>query len=152
MARITMEANAKEADGFLPIPDGEYILTCTKVTDKTASTGRAMANLELTVGDGEYEGRKVWHNVTFIPKGEDGHGFMVHALHAFGLPFDGSLDFDTSEFRGRSCKAQVNTETYKGKANNKIADFITVDGGSAAPAAAKSAAAAPTPAKQASRF
>lgn len=138
--RIQMRANAAdESRGFEPLPLGEYILTCTGVEDKTTRTGRNMVVLELTVSEGQYERRKVWHNVTFIAEGEKGHGMMVHALHAFGLQYDGDLDFDTEEFRGCSCKATLDVEEseYDGRLirKNVVRDFHTENHGSAAPPA-----------------
>lgn len=130
--RIKMKMNAKEENSPMePIPEGEYILTCTKAKDGKTSTGRDMTNLELVVADGPYENRKIWHNVTFIPSGEKGHGMCVHACHAFGLPYDGDVDFDTSEFEGKSAKAYVVVETreWQGRTitGNKVLNFGTDD-------------------------
>ncbi len=140
MARIQMRADAtKETGDFSPVPDGEYVLACTGVQDKTTQTGRDMVNLELTVEDGEFKGRKLWTNVTMIPDGEPGHGMMVHALHAFGMPFDGDLDFETEEFKGRCAKANVVQATYTDaksgqvKSKNEVKNWITENHGSAAP-------------------
>jgi hypothetical protein len=147
MSRINLTANAAEESGsYEPVPEGEYVLTVIKVTDKTTSTGRDMVNLELAVDEGPYRDRKVWTNVTFIPAGEPGHGLMVQALKAFGLPFDGELDFDTSEFEGRTCRAKLVIEPYtdkegKTKKKNAIptAGFITDKTETPAPAAAQPA-------------
>jgi hypothetical protein len=148
MARINLTANAAEESGsYEPVPEGEYVLTVLKVTDKVTSTGRDMVNLEMAIDEGPYRGRKVWSNVTFIPAGEAGHGLMVQALKAFGLPFDGELDFDTSDFEGRTCRAKLviepytDTKTGKQKMKNAIptAGFITDKSDAPAP---KSAAAA----------
>ena len=140
MARIQMRADAtKESGDFSPVPDGEYVLACTGVQDKRTQKGRDMVNIELTVEDGEYKGRKLWANITFIPEGEPGHGMMVHALHAFGFPYDGDLDFDTQDFRGRCAKAQVIKTTYTDdktgdvKPKNEVKNWITENHGSAAP-------------------
>jgi hypothetical protein len=148
MARINMTANAAEESGsYEPVPEGEYVLTVLKVTDKETSTGRDMVNLELAIDEGPYRGRKVWTNITFIPAGEAGHGLMVQALKAFGLPHDGTLDFDTSEFEGRTCRAKLVVEGYtdqktgKEKKKNAIptAGFITEKTAAPAPAPASNA-------------
>ena len=129
MARIQLKANAAEGEqgNFPPIPEGEYVLACADVKDRTTKTGRAMATLELIVADGPYEGRKLWHNVTMIPAGEAGHGLLVQALKAFGLAFDGQLDFDTQDFKGQGCRAKVVVKTYEGKQSNEIpaGGFVT---------------------------
>lgn len=133
MARVQMSANAaEEAGSYEPIPDGEYILSVAKVEDKTSKSGRPQAILEMVVDEGPYIGRKLWYQLTFIPKGEPGHGFTVQALHAFGFEHDGNLDFDTADFVNRTCRAKVTSEPYvdkngKNKKKNVIATagFIT---------------------------
>ena len=133
---MKMDRN-QENSGFDPLPDDKYLLTVTAVTDKMTAKGWNMARLELTVAEGIYENRKLWHNVTFIPAYDDrgekqkGHGMCVHACHAFGLEFDGDVDFDTQEFKGKSAYAKVGTEKreWQGKeiVENKIISFVTED-------------------------
>lgn len=128
--RVQLSADAsQEAKGFEPLPEGYYFVTVKKVTDGTAKSGRPMALLELEVNDGPWKNRKLWHNVTFIAKGEKGHGFTVQVLKAFGLQFDGDLDFDTQDFRGQTAQAHVGVEewTAEGKTGkrNVIVDFVT---------------------------
>ena len=140
MARVNMKANGAEeaGSGFPPIPEGEYYLVVKKVTDGiVASSGRQKANLEFEVGTGPYEGRKIWHTLTFIPEGDAGHGLMVQALKALNMPHDGELDFDSQELLGKVCRAKVIIATYEGKKNNKIdvAGFLTDFDGEGKPAA-----------------
>jgi hypothetical protein len=128
--RIKLKANAADeiAGGTGPFPEGEYTLAVTGVEDKETQTGRNMVKMELTVETGSQKGRKMWHNLTFIPEGDKGHGFTVRALHALGLKFDGNLDFDTQEFVGRAFKANVGIEDreWNGKTyhNNIIREFL----------------------------
>ena len=122
----------QERGSFQPIPDGDYVLTVTKVEDGKARSGKDKTTLELTIDDGQYARRKIWHSLTWIPVGEKGHGIAIHALHAFGLDHDGDVDFDTQDFLGRSAKANVVTEEYEGKSNNKIGYFYTEDNASQA--------------------
>ena len=95
-------------------------------------SGRYKSNLTLVVDGDKYDGRKLWHTLVWIPKGEPGHGFTVAALKAMGMPFDGSLDFDDEELRGRTFYAEVGIETYtakdgKEKTKNIVSKFVTGD-------------------------
>ena len=128
---IEMDMDAtQESSGFEPLPDGEYFLVCTDVEDGKNQPGKfPYIKLELTVSEGEYQNRKVWYNLVLLPKDHKSHGMTVHAFKAFGLPYDGQVSFDSSEFKGRGCKANVNTETreYNGRnyTSNKVRWFIT---------------------------
>jgi hypothetical protein len=115
------------------IPDGNYRLGCIGVEDKKASSGRDMVVLSLEVLEGAYSGKKINYYLTLIPEKQKGHGMTVHAFHAFGLPFDGDVDFNSEDFKGLSCQAQIIVEDVPGKGkwagktfrNSKIADFFT---------------------------
>ena len=118
MANWKMKADASEESvggggNFEPAPRGIYTIQVANYKDKKTTTGRDMVVLECEIADqGPEFGKKVWHNVVAIPKGEKGHGIMVHSLHAFGLAHDGNLDFDTSEFQGRTARVLLGVEPY----------------------------------------
>lgn len=113
MARWGGEADAaaESAGGggqkFTPAPRGIYTIQVADYKDGTTSQSqRPKVDLECEIADeGEHFGKKVWLTITQIPKGEKGHGLMVHQLHAFGLALDGNYDFDTSELQGRQARA-----------------------------------------------
>jgi len=121
MARWNMDADAQqETEGssgggnFTPAPRGIYTIQVANVKPGVTQTKRQMVTLECEIADeGDEFGKKVWHNVTQIPKGEKGHGIMVHSLHAFGLEHDGHLDFDPVEaFQGQSARALLGVKPY----------------------------------------
>jgi hypothetical protein len=110
-----------------------------------------MIEMELTVCVGPYENRHFKYWLTFIPAGSNGHGITLHALHAFGLPYDGPVSIGQDDFKGKTVKAKVGSEPYKGRMNNKILDFYILSDeqmsaeGSAAASAAPEPAQAPAP-------
>ena len=132
MSDINMDIDPEDQTSeFKPFPPGVYELAITKFTPGETSTKRKMLNLELTVNDGEFLGRKLWYNLTFIPAGEPGHGLTVQALLAFGLLEKGetNLALDYADFTGRAARAKVEIETYQGKQRNRVvtAGWITGD-------------------------
>ena len=146
--RVQMKMDAsQEHQGFAPFPEWDYLLECLKVEDKQTRTGKEMAVLELAVRAGQYEGRKLWHNLTLIQVGDKGHGFTVAAFHAFGLPYDGDVDLDTQDFRGKTARAHVAVEerewdegggNIKVIRSNKVVYFITGEGPFPEPAKSQS--------------
>ncbi len=133
----------KTQDSNTPLPDGDYFLTVTDSEEKKAGSGRDMVQMELTVAVGPYENRHFRYWLTFIEAGSDGHGMTLHALHAFGFPYDGSVNISGEDFKGRTVKAKVGSEEYKGRMNNKILDFYILTDDDMA----KEGAAAATPAE-----
>ncbi len=61
--------------------------------------------------EGEHYGKKVWLTITHIPKGEKGHGLMIHSLHAFGLALNGNYELDTNDLQGQTARALLGVTT-----------------------------------------
>lgn len=125
---------ASDPSGSFPDQD-HCFLECTFVQTKdqfdnplkSKEKGYPFWTLELTVTEGDSKGRKMWHNIYFIPPGLPGHGMALKCLHAFGLPHEGEIDLadDGSDFYQRVAEAKVGHEEYKGKVKNIIARWYT---------------------------
>lgn len=157
MSDVDMDVDPEGgAKSFQPFPAGEYLLGITDYKAGITQSNRKKLDLELTVDEGPFVGRKMWYVLTFIPKGEDGHGFTVQCLRALGLIHKGETKANLSygDFKGRTARAKVIIETYEGKQRNKIATAGWITGDEdAAPAPAQPAAAAPSaPSKAKARF
>jgi hypothetical protein len=135
MARISFDAD-KDAESvggggnkFPAAPRGVYWLQVTDVSDglKTSheakNPGVSKTQFVLEIADGEYVGTKVWHTVTWIPRGKGekatpGHGMAVHWLHACKMKFDGQFDFDEQDFLEEGhcmVRALLEVEQYQSK-------------------------------------
>jgi len=61
-----------EVRDFSPLPIGKYHVTITDYEvryagEQAKNPGKAYLNVEFTVQEGQYEGRKCWTNVNFLP-------------------------------------------------------------------------------------
>lgn len=117
--------------GFDPFPPGEYDLVIKNTEEKTTEKGFPMVNVTCEVAAGEYEGRKLFHNVVFLPPKNDdgtprkGAGISLHFLHAIGEPYEGEFETDPVLWIGRKFTAQVMIEEYNGVKRNKVR-FVTI--------------------------
>jgi len=138
MAEIDFDADAKTEStagaggggNFSPAPRGIYTLQIADHSDglRTQSgkyIGTPITKLTCEIADEcEHFGKRVWHNVTWIPRGtgekaNSGHGMAVHFLHAVGLPFDGKFKFAESDLQGRTFRALLGITTYDKVVNGK---------------------------------
>lgn len=97
---------------FPPAPRGFYTIQVADFTDGvTHLTRRPKVDLECEIADqGPEFGKKVWLTITQIPKGEKGHGLMLHQLHAFGIEVGENYSFDTDDLQGAQATALIGVE------------------------------------------
>lgn len=138
MAEIDFDAD-KEAESvggggggaqFSPAPRGIYTLQIADHTDGEVTHGGKNPGTPITkmtceiADDGEHFGKRCWHNVVWILRGNGekanpGHGMAVHFLHAVGLPFDGKFKLNESELQGRTFRALLGITTYDKVVNSQ---------------------------------
>jgi len=119
----------EEYKSFTPAPEGDYTLEITGAEEKESKKGSPMANVALEISEGEYKGKKLWHNVTFLPKSETASGIAKHFLHAIGEPHDGKVDVDMGNWKGKMLKVHLIISEYidkngKPKKKNEIQEIF----------------------------
>lgn len=112
----------QESGEFTPIPAGRYDLRIEKTELKQSAKGFNQVNVTLTVEEGEYKGRKVWHLVTFLPPNNEGAGMAKHWLHCIGEEYEGKITVNPEQWGGViSCDVKIDDYTKKdgtpGKSN-----------------------------------
>lgn len=114
-----------EGGGARLLPPGKYELLITKVEEKKSKNGDPMVNVTCEVQNNtEYNGAKVFHNVTFLPKDKPGAGMSTHFLKSIGQPWEGAVSVDPDAWVGTDFTAKISTREYekkdktKGKTNN----------------------------------
>ena len=119
--KIDYEVDEK-AGVYTPLPAGRYRVKVLAVEDGYSKAGDPKLNMKLGVLD--QPDRWVFHTLTFIPKGQPGHGIAVHSLKCFGFAIDKSrVNFDSEDMVGKEAMADLIIEEYNGKRSNKVRQF-----------------------------
>lgn len=102
-------------------PKDDYFLTCTGVQDKdkhgqdlVSSKGNDMWVLEMTVAEGPFQNRKLWHYLVWLAPGAPGHGMTLKALKAFGIDPEGEADYHPNHLLNITVKANVDIQQSDG--------------------------------------
>jgi|GEM_PF-1237040 len=125
----------EEVGDFSPIPKGDYILRVFEVDEGKSGKGHPMVKVTLKVTtEGMYQGRRVWHNVTFLPPDSAGAGFSKHWLKVLGEPYSGKVRVNPDNWTGKFVEATIDIDTYQGnsgeeKKKNILADIRAVEAG-----------------------
>lgn len=103
--------------GFDPLPENKYDLQVIDFKEQLTKNGDQMVNVTLEVVEsiGGFNGRKVWHNIVFLPKEHKAAGIAIHWLKCIGEPFEGKLSVSPEKWIGKRVRAHVVIEKYVGK-------------------------------------
>lgn len=122
-----------EGGGSTLLPSGTYELVITKAEEKKSKSGYNMVNVTCeVVNNPDFNGAKVFHNVTFMPKEKSGAGMASHFLKCINQPYEGAVTVDPDTWVGEDFKAKIAPREYekkdgtKAKTNN-ITDIIVTE-------------------------
>jgi len=79
--------------------------------------------LAEVVDDEEFNGERIFHSVTFMPKGKDGAGMAIHFLKTIGQPYEGQIKPDCFNWVGKRFTGYVIEDEYNGKKKNKLGEI-----------------------------
>lgn len=107
--------------GATLLPAGTYDLVVTKVEEKKSGKGYPMVNVTCEVlNNPDYNGAKVFHNVTFLPKSEKGSGMSSHFLKCINQPYEGAIEVDSNAWVGEDFKAKLVQEDFTYTKGDKL--------------------------------
>jgi len=131
-----------EDKDFSALPSGKYLVAVTggewrevsaTGNAKPENVGKPMLNIEMTVQDGEYQGRKCWTNLLFAES-------TAWRIKQFALATEriseadiesGEFDFDLDAFMGAELVVQLKfkpADDAKGyDEGNEVRKFMTAD-------------------------
>lgn len=84
--------------------------------------------LAEVIDDPEFNGSRVFHSVTFMPKETDGKqtpgaGMAIHFLKTIGQPYEGKISPNSEDWVGAKFLGYALEDEYKGKKKNKIGEI-----------------------------
>lgn len=83
--------------------------------------------LVQVVDNQEFDGERIFHSVTFLPKGKPGDGMAIHFLKTIGQPWEKKFQINSEDWVGQEFMGYVITDEYKGKIKNKISEIKSVE-------------------------
>ena len=118
-------------------PAGVYDLVIVKASDEKDGMPRVTKNgdhyvsVECEIANAnEWLGKKVWTNVTFLGKDENGKpkkgaGMAIHFLKLIGQPWEAPFDVSPEDWVGGKFRAKlIVTQDNKDRPKNEIAYYI----------------------------
>lgn len=107
------DAAAPTTGGGMVLPDGTYELKIVKVEERRTKNKDPMVNVTCeVVNDNTYNGKKVYHNVTFMPKDKKGAGMSTHFLKCINQPWEGAVSVEPNDWIGEVFKAKLGSRKY----------------------------------------
>lgn len=112
-----------DARTFELLPDGNYTLKIVKAEETKSKAGNLMAKVECEVVNNlDFNGRKVFHNVTFLDPKEKGAGMAIHFLKTIAQPWEGKIEIDIPRWEGATFLAKVGKSSYVSQKTGKTVD------------------------------
>lgn len=112
------------------LPKGNYDFEIVKFISKagkvyplegTTKNGDPKVDLlAQVINSAEFDGERIFHSVTFMPKDKQGAGMAIHFLKTIGQPFEGKISIDPAAWVGERFRGYVIEDEYQGKKSNKI--------------------------------
>ena len=122
-AALSVDFSDTEASG---IPDeGDYVLEVNDVEQKTSEAGNAYLGFTFAIADGQFKGKKVYHNCSLQPQALFNLRGVLEAL-GYEVP-QGPRDLDIADLIGDTCGGSISHEKYEGKLKARIVEFFKVE-------------------------
>jgi hypothetical protein len=125
MPRIDF-TNIDEAQGFEPLPAGQYRVVISDVEEKATKSGDEMWNLSLTVLDGEHRDRLLYDRIVFSDRARPRVKLVCSRL---GLDVSKAVDLAPAMLLDRTALVTVEVHEYQdAKGDTKSGNRVTYNG------------------------
>lgn len=106
---------------FLLLPAGTYDLQITDTEERKTKNNDPMVNVTCEViNNPEFNGKTIFHNVSFLPKDKPGAGMASHFLKTINQPYEGSIEINPDNWVGEKFRAKVGEREYQKKDGTKM--------------------------------
>ncbi|UOF76989.1 hypothetical protein [Caudoviricetes sp.] len=123
-AGIAVDFSDTESQASLP--EGDFLFEVDEVEQKTSeNSGNDYLSITFKVAEGEFKGKKVWHNCSLQPQALFNLRGVLEAL-GFEVP-QGVMELDPADMIGETCGGTVQLEVYEGKKRPRIVEFFSAD-------------------------
>lgn len=124
--KIGIAVDFSDTESQASLPEGDFLFEVEDVEQKTSeSSGNDYLSLTFKVADGEFKGKKVWHNCSLQPQALFNLRGVLEAL-GFEVP-QGVMELDPADMIGETCGGTVQLEVYEGKKRPRIVEFFSAD-------------------------
>jgi hypothetical protein len=115
--------NFSDTESQTPLPEGDFLFEVDDVEQKTSeNSGADYLSVTFKVAEGEFKGKKVWHNCSLQPQALFNLRGVLEAL-GFEVP-QGVMELDPADMIGETCGGTVQLEVYEGKKRPRIVEFF----------------------------
>lgn len=116
-----------EGQSFEVIPKGTYNGVIEELEYKLSnSSGKPMWAVVITITEGEFTGRKVFHNLSFSEKALPGTKTAIQRMapEVLSSAFQPQKVAESGKLIGKSVRFKTKLESYEGEERTKIANFL----------------------------
>lgn len=124
--KSTIAVDFSDTETQATIEEGDYALTVDEVEQKTSdNSGGEYLAITFKIAEGEFKGKKVYHNCSLQPQALFNLRGVLEAL-GFEVP-QGVMELDPADMIGETCGAAVAHEVYQGKTKARPVEFFPVE-------------------------
>lgn len=124
--KSTLSVDFSDTETQQTIEEGDYLLTVDEVEQKTSdNSGADYLSISFKVAEGQFKGKKVYHNCSLQPQALFNLRGLLEAL-GFEVP-QGRMDLDPADMIGETCGASIAHETYQGKTKARPVEFFSAE-------------------------
>lgn len=124
---LVIDMESVEGQSYEAIPKGTYAAVIEECEFKmSASSGKPMWNLVLTISEGDFKGRKLFTFLSFSEAALPGTKTQIQRIapELLSKRFDPKKIAADGTLIGKAVRVKTKLETYEGEERTKVASFL----------------------------